>query len=119
MEPHKNHLAILQEILSSEELENFLHCFEPRPDYYESAHYKLCTKPTFIITNSLNWENSDNEYWENVLLRIAFKESPERVHDWRNHVPDEVIRMWDELSIDAKMVVKLMADDLAQAEEWE
>lgn len=42
-----------------------------------------------------------------------------KVHDWRNHVPKEVQRIWDQLQPLAKQAIFFMATELAGKEEWE
>lgn len=42
-----------------------------------------------------------------------------KVHEWRNHVPDELKKMWFELSTEARVVLYYMAEKLASAEEWD
>jgi hypothetical protein len=46
-------------------------------------------------------------------------ENAGRVHDWRNHVPEEVKEQWDQLSVDAKRVAYLTAYNEAEREEWD
>ena len=41
------------------------------------------------------------------------------VHDWRNHVPDEVKEAWSRLSQEAKEVAYIAANTEADAEEWD
>lgn len=43
----------------------------------------------------------------------------ERVHDWRNYVPDEVRAAWPSLDDTARIAVYLTANARAMAEEWE
>lgn len=59
---------------------------------------------------------------DDVLL--AELENPEfenagRVHDWRNHVLDEVKEQWAQLSFDARKVAYLTACNEADNEEWD
>jgi len=46
-------------------------------------------------------------------------ENAGRVHDWRNHVPEEVKEQWDQLSVDARKVAYLTAYHEAEEEEWD
>ena len=41
------------------------------------------------------------------------------IHDWRNHIPDQIKDCWPGLSIQAKIVAYTMAEKQAEAEEWE
>jgi len=41
------------------------------------------------------------------------------VHDWRNHVPDEVQMAWNTFTDAQKLLLYNWADELASAEEWE
>jgi hypothetical protein len=57
-------------------------------------------------------------------ILLADLENPEfdnagRVHDWRNHVPDEVKEQWGQQSTDAKKVAYLKAYNEAEREEWD
>ena len=42
-----------------------------------------------------------------------------RVHDWRNHVPSDIVDAWPRLSLDARAVAYIMAQAEADREEWE
>lgn len=42
-----------------------------------------------------------------------------RVHDWRNHVPEEVKKLWPTFSEIQRKALYDWANDLASAEEWE
>jgi hypothetical protein len=57
-------------------------------------------------------------------ILLADLETPEfdnagRVHDWRNHVPEEVKEQWDQLSVEARKVAYLAAYNEAEREEWD
>jgi hypothetical protein len=41
------------------------------------------------------------------------------VHDWRNHVPDVIRAVWDQLNEVARASVFYMASEAANAEEWD
>lgn len=43
----------------------------------------------------------------------------DRVHDWRNHVPNELQDLWSELSMETRLAIAFMAEELANSEEWE
>lgn len=42
-----------------------------------------------------------------------------KVHDWRNHVPDELVECWLELTDEARGVAVVFARAAADREEWE
>ena len=46
-------------------------------------------------------------------------EERERVHDWRTYVPVELWLIWDQLSVETRLVVISMADRQAGAEDWD
>ena len=43
----------------------------------------------------------------------------EKIHCWRNHVPQEFIDNWNLLSLPEKKRIAQFAFSLAQAEEWD
>lgn len=57
-----------------------------------------------------------------IVIRRAIKpewEKAGKVHDWRNHVPDEVRAAWNTFTDAQKLLLYNWADDLASSEEWE
>jgi hypothetical protein len=42
-----------------------------------------------------------------------------RVHDWRNHVPKTIEKVWSHLSEEARLVAIMMAEEEASNENWE
>jgi hypothetical protein len=42
-----------------------------------------------------------------------------RVHNWRNYVPDHFISEWGNLSEEVKLAVFLMAESRSNREEWD
>ena len=44
---------------------------------------------------------------------------PLQVHDWRNYIPDEICRMWENLPIEARLVAMIITKTIADREEWE
>lgn len=42
-----------------------------------------------------------------------------RVHDWRNHVPEEVQKAWATFSPEHRSLLVDWADGLADREEWD
>lgn len=47
-----------------------------------------------------------------------FKKS-EKVHDWRNHVPQEIESAWGQLTLRERILVAFMAEKQAANEEWD
>jgi len=41
----------------------------------------------------------------------------DRIHNWRNYVPDEIIMLWDNLGEEARMVAYVIASEQAD-KEW-
>ncbi len=60
-----------------------------------------------------------DESWESLDLDNPKFEEANKVHDWRNYVPDVVADQWEYLSEETKKVVFIMADAQAQNEVWE
>lgn len=42
-----------------------------------------------------------------------------RVHDWRTHMPHEIVEVWMELDYTTRLAVALLAERLAENESWE
>ena len=42
-----------------------------------------------------------------------------RVHNWRNYVPPRLKKIWHHLSMEAKVVIYIMADEQASDEVWD
>jgi hypothetical protein len=40
-----------------------------------------------------------------------------RYYDWRNYVPDEIVKTWKDLTVESRVMVYLTAEKQAQAEE--
>lgn len=38
--------------------------------------------------------------------------------DWRNHVPDSVKECWSDLSLEAKVIAMVIAEEAAGQEDW-
>ncbi len=43
----------------------------------------------------------------------------DRIHNWRNYVPDEIVKRWNELSRQDKLLVAWMCEEKASSEEWD
>lgn len=41
------------------------------------------------------------------------------VHNWRTHVPEEIIDMWDSFTDEQKAAIARWADEMASNEHWE
>lgn len=46
-------------------------------------------------------------------------ESAGRIHDWRNHVSEEIQDMWDTFTDEQKRALQQQAQQQAEAEEWD
>ena len=42
-----------------------------------------------------------------------------RCHDWRNYIPDEVRTAWNEMSVEARVMVYILAQQQAENEDWD
>jgi len=42
-----------------------------------------------------------------------------RVHDWRNYVPEELQKDWNQLTERERQIIFVMADERASAEDWD
>jgi hypothetical protein len=43
----------------------------------------------------------------------------DRVHNWRNYIPDAFKRRWNELSYETRIVAYVIAEIVAHREEWD
>lgn len=57
--------------------------------------------------------------WQLEAARNPEWEKCQRVHDWRNHVPDAFVLVWDKLSEETRFVIVVMADEQASRERWD
>jgi len=63
---------------------------------------------------------SDNRpYEERIGWNDPDWQSIDRIHDWRNHVSDQVRTMWHTFTDTQKQALQRQADDLANAEHWD
>lgn len=60
------------------------------------------------------FKNTDTSMLENPKFEEAGK-----VHDWRNHVPEEFEKEWDNLTLREKQIIHFMAEKEADREEWD
>lgn len=49
----------------------------------------------------------------------GFREARDDVHDWRNHVGQNVQAMWATIPADLRLAIAADADESASREEWE
>jgi hypothetical protein len=42
-----------------------------------------------------------------------------RVHDWRNYIPEELQKVWEDLPIEAKYAAYIVAYEQASKEDWD
>ena len=45
--------------------------------------------------------------------------SRERVHNWKNYIPLDFKKIWKELPLVARFALVIMAEEQAEAEEWD
>lgn len=45
-------------------------------------------------------------------------EKASKVHDWKNHVPEELIPVWNDLTERERKIIFIMAESSATAEIW-
>lgn len=65
-----------------------------------------------IMKESFSWI-SDEE------LNSPQFEAAGRIHDWRNYVPDNLHHIWDGLTEETKLVAFLIAENIADKEDWD
>lgn len=65
---------------------------------------QLAAKLTYVEMDSINTAD-----FKNTSL----------VHDWKNHVPCDLINIWADLSLNTKVAVYMTAEKAANTEEWE
>jgi len=53
-----------------------------------------------------------------IINEPEFKKA-DKVHDWRNYIPDELRGIWDDLPDVTKLVAYYFAEQQAHNEEWE
>jgi hypothetical protein len=68
-----------------------------------------------IASETLHWSKKD------VVDRMTKPEfeKKNRVHDWRNYIPDQIKEVWGLLSLDAQLALLLTAEQQASAEDWD
>ena len=42
-----------------------------------------------------------------------------KCHDWRNYIPDEVRDAWSEMTVESRVMVYILAEKQANAEDWD
>lgn len=57
--------------------------------------------------------------WNGNPMRDDMGGKASIVHDWRNHIPEEFIPIWSKLSTETRMALAIVAERLADREEWE
>lgn len=63
----------------------------------------------FQIPQNVPLEELENPDFENAG----------RVHDWRNHIDEEVKQQWDRLTLEERAIAYLSAENDADNEEWD
>ena len=46
-------------------------------------------------------------------------EIKDKVHNWRNYIPENLKKCWTAMSLEVRIVLYLMASERASKEEWE
>lgn len=46
-------------------------------------------------------------------------EKEDRIHNWRNYVPEYLKALWSKLSLDQRLIIYVMAERQASKEEWD
>jgi len=67
---------------------------------------------------------SDITVWLNNKSLNVWKKgedfnNKDRIHDWKNYVPDELALSCNDLTVREKNIIKILCDDFAKREEWE
>lgn len=42
-----------------------------------------------------------------------------KCHNWKNHIPESIEQIWPQLSEETRLVALIMAEEIADREEWE
>lgn len=55
---------------------------------------------------------------------IGYTEKPQfdkarKCHDWRNYIPDEVREAWPQMTVESRVMVYILAEKQANAENWD
>lgn len=50
---------------------------------------------------------------------VSFKYQHPAVHEWRAYIPDALVKIWDLLSLEARIAAALVACEAASREEWD
>lgn len=58
------------------------------------------------------------DFIERAALNPEWDKATE-VHDWRNHVPENVQSIWSTFKIEQRMALVEWAESLASREEWD
>lgn len=53
-----------------------------------------------------------------TLIFPKFKEA-QKIHDWRNYISPPMIKTWDSLSLESKLIAYVFAEEQASKEEWD
>ncbi|ECD9611583.1 recombinase RecA [Salmonella enterica subsp. salamae] len=43
----------------------------------------------------------------------------DKVHDWKNYATQELMLVWDSFSLEQKIIIAELLDEIASGEEWE
>lgn len=56
---------------------------------------------------------------EKALMDSSKFRQSRGVHQWDDYVPDKVREIWNELPFQSRLIIFLMAEELASKEEWD
>lgn len=54
-----------------------------------------------------------NPQWE------KFRKESKHVHDWRTYIPENIQKMWNDISVESRLMMYEVADYAASQEHWE
>lgn len=67
----------------------------------------------FFESNVYDWRS------EQINIENPNFHKAGRVHDWRNHVPYDIKKIWKELSVEERKVIAFFAEEKASDEDWD
>jgi hypothetical protein len=76
------------------------------------------TELSGIAADLLNAADLDWPLEPEAILRPAWKKV-RRTNDWRNYIPDAMRERWLRLSDDARVAAYILAEQIAEIEDWD
>lgn len=71
------------------------------------------------LNDSEGYERFDYSTIVSDISRPQFESTGKRVHDWRAYIPTQMMDAWDSLSLETRICLFLVADEVASREEWD